>query len=255
MNTLAQFNYNSHAVRVSTIDGQPWFCLTDVCDVLGIKRQQHFLKSSQCDQDGVRQAEVIDSLGRSQEAVFISEPNLYALVIRSDKPEARPFQRWLTHEVLPEIRKTGRYNGAPLGISADPIEALLQAATASHRANMVLAQRVDNVVDRLEHIESRIEAATEALTALPVPSVEIPEATTREKINEAYRLLASATMTKDFHGLWTRIYLRFETRFHKRLSSHVQGGESKLDAIERLGMLDQLLAIIHEIRDNVRAAS
>ena len=62
-----------------------------------------------CDPDDVSARYVIDALGREQETIFIYEARLYSLILRSKKPEAKPFQRWVTHELLPQLRKVGFY--------------------------------------------------------------------------------------------------------------------------------------------------
>lgn len=109
----------SHDVRIQLINGEPWFCLRDVCEVLGLTNSRKVL-SSQVDKDGVTKSYVIDSLGREQEAVFVNEPNLYRVIFRSNKPEAKQFQDWVFNEVLPTIRKTGRYEKQP---AAEPLNA------------------------------------------------------------------------------------------------------------------------------------
>ena len=94
-------------VRVAGTSEEPLFCLADVCRVLEIKNTSDC--KSRLKPDGVVLTEVIDSLGRTQEATFISEQNLYKVIMRSDKPQAEPFQDWVCGEVLPSIRKHGIY--------------------------------------------------------------------------------------------------------------------------------------------------
>lgn len=111
---LVPFTYGDAAVRVVMIDGEPWFVLADLCKVLGLARGA--AQVSERLDDGVRQTYPIsDSLGRTQQATIVSEPGMYEVVIRSDKPEAVAFRRWITGEVLPQIRKTGGY-GAPAAL-------------------------------------------------------------------------------------------------------------------------------------------
>lgn len=102
----------SHDIRIQLIGGEPWFCLKDVCDVLTIANSRR-VASEVLDQDGVRKAYITDSLVRDQEAAFVNEPNLYRVIFRSNKPEAKQFQDWVFNEVLPAIRKTGRYEKQP----------------------------------------------------------------------------------------------------------------------------------------------
>ena len=79
-------------------DGEPWFVAKDACDALGI--QQTVRAVENLDSDEVSKTHVTDSLNRQQETYIISESGLYALVIRSNKPNAREFRKWVTGEVL-----------------------------------------------------------------------------------------------------------------------------------------------------------
>lgn len=120
--TLVPFNYGDAAVRVVMVDGEPWFVLADLCKVLGLARGASQI-AERLD-DGVRQTYPIsDSLGRTQQATVVSESGMYEVVIRSDKPEAVAFRRWITGEVLPQIRRTGQY-GIPAIDLSDPIAAI-----------------------------------------------------------------------------------------------------------------------------------
>lgn len=95
-----------HPIRVTLIGGEPCFCLRDVCIVLEIKNQNP--DRFQLDSKGVTK-NVIPTSGGEQEVTFINEPNLYRVIFRSNKPEAKAFQDWVFNDVLPTIRKTGAY--------------------------------------------------------------------------------------------------------------------------------------------------
>lgn len=94
-------------VRVFGTTEQPLFVAADVCTCLGISNVGDAL--SRMDEDDVGSTDVIDSLGRRQQVACVNESGLYSLVLSSRKPEARAFKRWVTSEVLPAIRKHGRY--------------------------------------------------------------------------------------------------------------------------------------------------
>lgn len=112
MDTALQiFNFQEQQVRIVIIDGNPWFVIADACKVLEIQNVSQ--ATDRLDQDGVCLTEVIDSLGRKQKAAAANEPNLYRLIFRSDKPQAKAFQDWIYEEVLPSIRKTGSYSVQP----------------------------------------------------------------------------------------------------------------------------------------------
>ncbi|MDY0626587.1 Bro-N domain-containing protein, partial [Pasteurella multocida] len=112
MSTQIQFQsfcFKSSQVRVVIDPNQEyWFCGKDVCGILGYTNDSKALKDH-CKENGVTKRYLIDSMQRKQEAVFINEPNLYRLIIKSRKPEAELFETWVFEEVLPQIRKTGKY--------------------------------------------------------------------------------------------------------------------------------------------------
>lgn len=108
MNKVTIFKYEENKlVRTMNVSGEPWFVLKDVCDVLGLSTPARV--AERLDSDEVSQAHLIDSVGRSQKMTIISESGLYNVILRSDKPEAKPFRKWVTAVVLPSIRKNGGY--------------------------------------------------------------------------------------------------------------------------------------------------
>lgn len=107
MNEIQIFNYQDKQVRTVEKDGEPWWVLKDVCEVLEISHIKD--TADRLEKDEVGQTEVIDSLGRKQKTTIINESGLYNVILRSDKPQAKPFRKWVTSEVLPAIRKHGGY--------------------------------------------------------------------------------------------------------------------------------------------------
>lgn len=104
---VVPFNFQSHEVRVVTHEDEPWFVAKDVCDVLELSNPTESLRGLDGDE---LTSEKLRSGGQVREMNIISESGLYTLVIRSNKPQAKTFRRWVTHEVLPSIRKTGGYS-------------------------------------------------------------------------------------------------------------------------------------------------
>lgn len=105
---LIQHAFHGQAVRVITDEhGEPLFVLADLCAVLGLTSPNKV--AERVDPDARSLAPVIDSLGRTQQATVVTEAGMYEVVIRSDSPRAIPFRRWVTSELLPEVRKTGSY--------------------------------------------------------------------------------------------------------------------------------------------------
>ncbi|MBS5863688.1 MAG: phage antirepressor [Clostridium sp.] len=128
MNNLQIFkNKKFGEMRTVEINNIPFVCLADVCKILEIKNISDC--KGRLKQDGVVTNEVIDNLGRKQQATFINESNLYKVIFQSRKPEAEEFTEWVTNEVLPSIRKNGGYIAGQETLSDDELiqKALLVA--------------------------------------------------------------------------------------------------------------------------------
>ena len=119
------------AVRTVIREGQPWFVAADVCNVLDLSNPT--IAVSRLDED--ERAKF--NLGRQGDATIVNEPGLYALVLGSRKPEAKAFKRWITHEVIPAIRKTGAYG---LTLPQDYPSALRALADSYERENALQEQ-------------------------------------------------------------------------------------------------------------------
>ena len=145
MNDLAVFqNEQFGSVRVIERENEPWFVAADVCRALQISDTQSALRRLHDDEKG---KDLIRTPGGEQEMLVVSEPGLYSLVLGSRKPEAEAFQRWITHEVVPSIRKHGAYATAAVidNILADPDYGirLLKELKAEREKNAVLQPKAD----------------------------------------------------------------------------------------------------------------
>ena len=129
MNELLSFSYQDRPVRTAGTTDAPLFVAADVCRVLELESVHKAVE--RLDEDERISIPVTDSSGRIQEMWAVTEAGLYALVLGSRKPEAKVFKRWINHEVLPAIRKTGRYDVRDIDLS-DPLVVArqLQDATA-----------------------------------------------------------------------------------------------------------------------------
>ncbi|MGI5222992.1 BRO family protein [Nocardia sp. CA-290969] len=149
---LMPFVYEGATVRTVVINGEPWFVLADLCVVLDIANPRNVAARLSEDQKGVRS---VDTPGGQQPMTLVNESGMYEVVIRSDKPGAVTFRRWLTAEVLPAIRKTGNYSTAP-ALTEDEL---------IHRALEVSARRVAVLTERVAELEPKAEVADKLLTA------------------------------------------------------------------------------------------
>lgn len=104
MANIQVFEYQNNKVRTVDVGGEAWFVLKDVCSILNINNVSDVYNRLDDDEKGVGQ---IDTLGGKQKMNIVNESGLYHVILRSDKPEATPFRRWVTNDVLPAIRKTG----------------------------------------------------------------------------------------------------------------------------------------------------
>ena len=157
-------------VRVIVRDGEPLFCLADVCKILGIGNPSQV--KTRLD-DGVITNEVIrDSLGREQKVTFINEDGLYDLILDSRKPFAKKMRKWITSEVVPSIRKTGVYMTVEAAekilFNPDFIIGLAQQVKDANAKIAELQPKADyceKVLESKEHLTSELIAKEYGETA------------------------------------------------------------------------------------------
>lgn len=190
MNELQIFNSEEFGeVRTAVINDEPMFCLIDICKALEIKNATDVAK--RLDEDELTRL----NLGsRAGETNFVTESGLYAVILRSDKPNAKKFRKWVTSEVLPSIRKTGSY-GMPK-TTGGQIQLLAQGYTE-------LEQKVNNIKDDVSELKDNA----------PLYSCDIDEIqqhVKRRVVNilggkqsEAYR--DNSIRSKTFSDIWAQL--------------------------------------------------
>lgn len=132
---ISTFNFKSNPVRIETINNEPYFALKDVCLALAIQvaSPERFNLNPQ----GVT-LNVIPTIKGNQELTFINEPNLYRIIFKSRKAEAVEFQNWVFEEVLPQIRKTGKYQLKPKQLALpEPEPSITFSFTESELRNFI----------------------------------------------------------------------------------------------------------------------
>lgn len=157
-NNLA-LTFEDHNVRVVMRDGVLWWVLADVCEVSELGNTTR--TAERLDQDELSNTQLVDSAGKQQDMLIVSEPGLYKLLATSRKPQARRFDRWVRHEVLPEIRRTGSYRGSLPTLDAignlfdkklEPIHRgmaeLREDQRQTHDNVIFLTKRVDDMAPR-----------------------------------------------------------------------------------------------------------
>jgi len=100
--------YNGQETKILMRDGEPFFKAMDICKILNLENVSRAVAG--LNKDDITSSKVVNSVGKTQSVFFVSEQGLYDLIFKSRKKEAKEFQKWVTHEVLPSIRKTGKYS-------------------------------------------------------------------------------------------------------------------------------------------------
>ncbi|WP_100458455.1 BRO-N domain-containing protein [Mycobacteroides abscessus] len=155
--SIELFNFHHHSVRVVVIGGEPWFVLADLCKVLGILSSSAVTDvKKRLDQGTLDSTKVMNSAGYMRETDIVSEAGMYEVVIRSDKPEAVEFRRFVTGTVLPQIRRTGSY-GTPTLPSPRELAQMVIAAEDRADAEHALREKAEKKLE----VEQRHRRAIE----------------------------------------------------------------------------------------------
>ena len=118
MNNIQEFLYENSPIRMIESNGETWWVLKDICKLLSIENHKNITKRLEEDEVGTFELPHPQSKEKKLEMLCVNESGLYSVILRSDKPDAKAFRRWITHEILPEIHRTGGYNA----ISAEILE-------------------------------------------------------------------------------------------------------------------------------------
>ncbi|UAJ78358.1 Bro-N domain-containing protein [Leifsonia sp. ZF2019] len=194
-NDIVPFDFEDVSVRTVIIDGEPWWVAADVTNALRISNGRQ--ATGRLDQDGVCQTDIIDALGRRQSVTIINESALYELVIRSDKPEAARFRRWITHDVLPSIRKTGTYTT----VQKSPME--------------IIREQHESIGILLDENESLTVRAVQAEA-----TIDIIEGSEGLSVREFHKQYFSETSERDFNDLLYRKRLLIDQRGTRGRDAH-----------------------------------
>lgn len=152
------FDFEDHPVRIIVIDGEPWFVAADVCQALGYQNPRDAVATHLDDDErGVAICDTpssnrFGSHGTAQQKLtIISESGMYTLVLRSHKPAARKFAKWVTREVLPQIRKTGSYGELDGSTAFDPEDLLFWAARQADATDLKFSPALTRAIELKAH--------------------------------------------------------------------------------------------------------
>lgn len=195
-------------IRTAGTADEPLFCLADICRVLDLQPSRVKDRLVEC---GVTSIKVIDSMGRPQTATFINEMNLYKVIMRSDKPQAEPFQYWVCGEVLPQIRKTGGY--IPVSEQDDEMTIMAKALKIMQRT----LEEKDNLIEQkdahIDELEETIGEQKDEILKL-APKAEAFDKMTRSDSTYTARQLAKEFGYSSPHALYKRL-IELKVLFHQ----------------------------------------
>ncbi|MEO4045244.1 BRO family protein [Hoeflea sp. CAU 1731] len=163
MHVPVNFAFEENLVRVVEIEGEPWFVGVDVCRALGLVKPENALSSLDDDESYTLSKGVSNGLDGPDARLVVSEPGVFRLVFRSRKPEAERFKRWLAHDVLPQIRKTGQYR--PEG-DAEPLPDLDSSSVQVWRTRLDMVREA-----RIQFGPARARLLWSKLGLTPVPEL------------------------------------------------------------------------------------
>ena len=140
--SVIPFTYADQPVRVVEIDGEPWFVGADIARILGIASASGITRMVDDEDKGSHE---LETPGGRQNLTIVNESGMYTALMRSNNPAAKPFRRWITSEVLPQIRKTGAYSATPE----------LTEAQIVHQALAIVHRDLEAANARIAHLEPR----------------------------------------------------------------------------------------------------
>ena len=219
-NELTVWNYGDNDVRILMIDDEPWLVLADVCRVLELSNPT--IVAGRLDAD--ERAKF--NLGRQGETTIISESGFYSVVLRSDKPQAKPFRKWVTSVVLPSIRKNGFYAG-DMNFSRE-LQVLIQ-----HERMMAQHQK------QLDEVQNKVDAIQDTFMLQP---------TNWKKYVRNTVAHLSKTITGNYsgmHDIYVQLYDQLEKRAGADLDARLRNRHNRMiqngmtqTAVNKINKLD-----------------
>lgn len=160
MNDLQLFKFENKDVRTLQIDGEPWFVGKDIAQILDYTNPSKAIRDHIADEDklmGVQNVTpyIVDRQGRKQYPTLINESGLYSLILSSKLPSAKEFKHWITSEVLPQIRKTGKYAPKPLSREELLAKAVLEADTMIKEQKELIEQKTKELEEKNNKLEEQ----------------------------------------------------------------------------------------------------
>lgn len=196
MTQLQIFNYNDREVRSVQKGGDVWWVLKDVCDILDIKNPTQ--AADRLDED----ERAMFNIGRQGETNIISESGLYNIILRSDKPEAKSFKRWVTHDVLPTIRKHGMYAADELLDNPDLLIGVATKLKEERTKNLALGYANLQLTQKVAEYEPKVQYLDRILQSQGVLAITQIAADYGLSANRLNKILHEAHVQHNIGGQW-----------------------------------------------------
>lgn len=216
MEKLQIFQNNQFGeVRTILQDGEPWFVGNDVATALGYAKARNAVAMHVDEDDALKQG-VTDSLGRTQETVFINESGVYSLVFGSKLESAKAFKRWITHEVIPAIRKTGTYSVQQKPATMlDALSQTVQALQEQERQMAELRREQGNLALTQEEHEKKLTVVNSRLDTL---NGVCTEGDKQQKLNAMIRSYAVKAGIR-FDEAWKQFRQSYNNAYHTNITT------------------------------------
>lgn len=249
-NNQIQVFENTEFGKVRTIvkDDEPWFVATDVCKALEIRDTWNALQRLDEDEKGTCS---ISTLGGEQAMSIINEPGLYSLVLGSRKPEAKAFKRWITHDVIPTIRKTGGY------VANDDLFISTYLPTADDATKLLFKTTLEtmrNLNEQNTKLKKEVEYKENVIVGL-VKDIDLADK--RQRITQIIR--KGQSNGSSISSRYALLYAEFEKKYHVNLSVRLDrykncykpNLKNNLDVIDKqMNMIPELYEICCKLFEN-----
>lgn len=203
-------------VRVVTREGEPWFVAADVCKALGLPDTHKAIGRLDEDEKG---RNLIPTLGGKQEMTIVDESGLYALVLGSRKPEAKAFKRWVTHDVIPSIRRHGVYAVDEVLNNPDMLIGALQALKAERAEKEALLQANNHQAVQIEALQPKADYCDKVLQApdsMPITLIAKEYGMTAYQLN---KMLSDMKVQYKTGGVWT-LYKEYQGEGYTKMHTY-----------------------------------
>lgn len=220
-------NTDFGSVRVVDVNGEPWFVAADVCKALEIEKTDRALSRLDDDEKG---AHSVSTLGGKQKVAIVNEPGLYSLVLGSRKPEAKAFKRWISHEVIPSIRKHGAY------------------MTPEKLREVILSP--DVMIEVCMNLKAEQEKNKQLTAVNKALADEISTWDNRSILNALVRKISSKCFGGNFQLGWNYFYKQYNYKYHRDVKKCKDTSKSLIDRLTESQLADavRVAASICEVK-------